>query len=93
MLNEEHIQNLKLTVLRLNVVTTEKRQSMLASFPAEWSEVDRRGFEPRFRGCKPRVLPLDEQPICFRQEVRPGFEPDPRPYHGRVLPKHLQTNK
>ena len=64
---------------------------MLASFPAERSEVDRRGLEPRFPGCKPRVLPLDEQPICFLQEVRPGFEPDPRPYHGRVLPRHLQT--
>ena len=24
-------------------------------------------------------------------EVRPGVEPDPRPYHERVLPKHLQT--
>ena len=26
------------------------------------------------------------------REVRPGIEPDPRPYHGRVLPKHLQTD-
>ena len=25
------------------------------------------------------------------REVRPGIEPDPRPYQGRVLPKHLQT--
>ena len=25
------------------------------------------------------------------QEVRPGIEPGPRPYHGRVLPEHLQT--
>ena len=24
-------------------------------------------------------------------EVRPGIEPGLRPYHGRVLPKHLQT--
>ena len=24
-------------------------------------------------------------------EVRPGIEPGPRPYHGRVLPEHLQT--
>ena len=53
--------------------------------------VDRRGFEPRFPGCKPSVLPLDEQPIFVLQEVRPGIEPDLRPYHGRVLPKHLQT--
>ena len=27
----------------------------------------------------------------IHQEVRPGIEPDPRPYQGRVLPKHLQT--
>ena len=26
-----------------------------------------------------------------RSEVRPGIEPEPRPYQGRVLPKHLQT--
>ena len=26
-----------------------------------------------------------------RSEVRSGIEPDPRPYQGRVLPKHLQT--
>ena len=32
--------------------------------------VDRRGIEPRFRGCKPRVLPLNEQPIDCR--VIPG---------------------
>jgi hypothetical protein len=25
------------------------------------------------------------------KEVRPGIEPGPRPYHGRVLPEHLQT--
>ena len=49
--------------------------------------VDRRGFEPRFPGCKPSVLPLDEQPIYVLQEVRPGVEPDLRLYHGRVLPK------
>ena len=24
-------------------------------------------------------------------KVRPGIEPDPRPYQGRVLPQHLQT--
>ena len=24
-------------------------------------------------------------------EVRPGIEPGLRPYHGRVLPEHLQT--
>ena len=26
--------------------------------------VDRRGLEPRSPGCKPGVLPLDEQPVC-----------------------------
>ena len=31
------------------------------------------------------------QPI--EPEVRPGIEPDPPPYHGGVLPKHLQTDK
>ena len=51
-------------------------------------QVDCRGIEPRSPGCKPSVLPLDEQP----EEVRPGIEPGPRPYQGRVLPKHLQTN-
>ena len=29
------------------------------------------------------------QPIC--REVRPGIEPGLPPYHGGVLPKHLQT--
>ena len=28
-----------------------------------------------------------------RLKVRPGIEPGPRPYHGRVRPKHLQTNR
>ncbi len=26
------------------------------------------------------------------EKVRPGVEPGLRPYHGRVLPEHLQTN-
>ena len=30
--------------------------------------------EPRLPGCKPSVLPLNEQP--FFPEVRPGLEPD-----------------
>jgi hypothetical protein len=51
--------------------------------------VDRRGVEPRLPGCKPSVLPLNEQPMY--QEVRPGIEPGPPPYHGGVLPEHLQT--
>ena len=51
--------------------------------------VDRRGVEPRLPGCKPSVLPLNEQP--FFPEVRPGLEPDLPPYHGGVLPQHLQT--
>jgi hypothetical protein len=51
--------------------------------------VDRRGVEPRLPGCKPSVLPLNEQP--FSPEVRPGIEPGLRPYQGRVLPEHLQT--
>ena len=50
--------------------------------------VDRRGIEPRLPGCKPSVFPLDQRPF---REVRPGIEPGPRPYQGRVLPEHLQT--
>ena len=53
-------------------------------------QVERRGIEPRLPGCKPSVFPLDQRPILL-QEVRPGIEPGPRPYHGRVRPKHLQT--
>ena len=54
--------------------------------------VDRRGVEPRFPGCKPSVLPLDEQPVSsFLQEVRPGIEPGLPLYHSGVQPKHLQT--
>jgi hypothetical protein len=32
--------------------------------------VDRRGVEPRLPGCKPSVLPLNEQPIYFKRSVR-----------------------
>ena len=28
-------------------------------------ELDRRGVEPRFSGCKPDVVPLDQQPSIF----------------------------
>ena len=54
-------------------------------------KVERRGVEPRLPGCKPSVFPLDQRPIVLSPEVRPGIEPDPRPYHRRVQPKHLQT--
>lgn len=54
-------------------------------------QVERRGIEPRLPGCKPGVFPLDQRPISFLSEVRPGIEPGLRPYHGRVRPKHLQT--
>ena len=54
--------------------------------------VERRGVEPRFPGCKPSVVPLDQRPI-YLSEVRPGIEPGLRPYHRRVRPKHLQTNR
>ena len=57
--------------------------------PISSRSVDRRGVEPRSSGCDPDVVPLDQQPL-FR-EVRPGIEPEPRPYQGRVLPQHLQT--
>ncbi len=36
-------------------------------------------------------LPVGPTPHIFLQEVRPGIEPGPRPYHRRVQPKHLQT--
>lgn len=36
-------------------------------------------------------LPVGPTPHWFLPEVRPGIEPDPRPYHRRVQPKHLQT--
>ena len=32
-------------------------------------------------------------PFVVLQEVRPGIEPDLPPYHGGVLPKHLQTSQ
>ncbi len=37
-----------------------------------------------------KCLPVRPASRCS-QEVRPGIEPDPHPYQGRVLPKHLQT--
>ena len=57
--------------------------------PVSSLSVDRRGVEPRLSGCDPDVVPLDQQPIF--QKVRPGIEPELRPYQGRVLPQHLQT--
>lgn len=35
-------------------------------------------------------LPVGPAPQCYR-EVRPGIEPGLPPYHGGVLPEHLQT--
>ena len=50
--------------------------------------VDSRGVEPRFPACKAGVFPLDEPPVA---KVCPRIELGPPPYHGGVLPEHLQT--
>ena len=55
------------------------------------------GFEPRFHGPKPRVLPLDEgtimKPICqrtFSFEVSIGFEPMTPGYKAGILPNYTK---
>ena len=55
------------------------------------ASVDRRGVEPRSSGCRPDVVPLDQQPLSSK-EVRPGVEPGLPPYRGGVRPKHLRTH-
>ena len=52
--------------------------------------MDRKGIEPFTPTLQESVAPL-EHASPFLQEVRPGIEPGPRPYHRRVQPKHLQT--
>ena len=52
------------------------RHARAASSPWTMSPcfpVDRRGVEPRLPGCKPSVLPLNEQPVCERsvRELNP----------------------
>jgi hypothetical protein len=52
--------------------------------------VDRMGVEPITPTLQESVAPsVHASPQL--SEVRPGIEPGPRPYHGRVLPEHLQT--
>jgi len=52
--------------------------------------VDRMGIEPITPIVQGSVASLGTcQPVL--SEVRPGIEPGLRPYHGRVLPVHLQT--
>jgi hypothetical protein len=55
----------------------------------EWTG---RGIEPRSPGCKPGVIPLDQPPM-IDPKVRPRIELGPPPYHGGVLPEHLQTGQ
>ena len=52
--------------------------------------VDRMGVEPITPTLQESVAPSVHASPCL-PEVRPGIEPGPRPYHGRVLPEHLQT--
>ena len=52
--------------------------------------VDRKGIEPFTPTLQESVAPLEHASPSL-QEVRPGIEPGPRPYHRRVQPKHLQT--
>ena len=44
----------------------------LADYELDLLSVDCRGIEPRFPGCKPSVLPLDEQPD---RVIPDGIEP------------------
>ena len=53
------------------------------------------GVEPITPTVQRSVASRDMQARIFVvvREVRPGIEPSLPPYHGGVLPKHLQTNK
>ena len=70
--------------------------------------VDRMGIEPNAptlqKSVAPWNMPARNRVVafalrsvatgdCARLKVRPGIEPGLRPYHGRVRPKHLQTNR
>ena len=52
-------------------------------------QVDLMGVEPTTPTLQGSVAPNGMQARV--EEVRPGLEPDLPPYHGGVLPKHLQT--
>ena len=54
--------------------------------PACRKRVGGRGFEPRLRGSKPRVLPLDQPPLLNLRDGGRGFEPRLRSPELRVLP-------
>jgi hypothetical protein len=51
------------------------------------------GVEPISPTVQRSVASRDMQArvVFVIQEVRPGIEPSLPPYHGGVLPKHLQT--
>ena len=57
--------------------------------------VERRGIPARrdCLGANQASSRWTNAPFLSLKEVRPGIEPGPRPYHGRVRPKHLQTNQ
>ncbi len=49
------------------------------------------GVEPITPTLQGSVAPNGMPARLLFREVRPGVEPGLRPYHGRVLPEHLQT--
>ena len=57
--------------------------------------VDLMGVEPIAPTVQRSVASWDVQArvVSVVREVRPGIEPGLPPYHGGVLPKHLQTNQ
>ncbi len=63
-----------------------------ATFQDSERQVDRRGVEPRFPGCRPGVVPLDQQPVrSSPAKVRPRIELGPPPYKGGMPPAHSRT--
>ena len=55
-------------------------------------QMDLMGVEPITPALQGAVATTGHAgPFSVAQEVRPGIEPGLRPYHGRVLPIHLQT--
>ena len=69
------------------------QRTLRRRFPAVFRRrliVDRMGIEPISPILQGSVASFGTcQPVSL--EVRPGIEPGLRPYHGRVLPEHLQT--
>jgi len=51
-------------------------------------QVDLMGVEPTTPTLQGSVASSGMQ---AHREVRPGIEPGPPPYHGGMLPEHLQT--